>query len=271
MKTNLVFLATVLGAGLAPRAVAQSPGSFALKGSMTTPRMGHTATLLNNGKVLIAGGYQNVPGGQQCEGSLHFVGGWFLDCVSRVGTAELYDPKTGTFSPTGNMNGLGLSHTATLLPGGKVFIDWGLGFRAELYDPNSGTFTAIGGTPGGGTATLLNNGKVLFTANHAMLYDPADGTFAATGDYAGMPGYLNPATLLPDGRVLIEGSLGSGDAVAQTQIYDPDSGTFSLTASVFTESNGTTTGTLLETGKVLVAGGGIVNDDNYSPIEAGLY
>jgi hypothetical protein len=59
--------------------------------------------------------------------------------------------------------------------------------------------------------------------------------------------------------------------VGQTQIYDPVSGKFSLTAPIFTESNGATTATLLESGKVLVAGGGNVNDDDYSPIGAGLY
>jgi hypothetical protein len=152
--------------------MAQSPGTFAPAGTMTTPRMGHSATLLDNGKVLIAGGFQNVPGGSHCEGSLHF-DGVFLDCVSRIGTAELYDPTTGKFSPTGNMTGLGLGHTATLLPDGKVFINWGI--NAELYDPASGTFTSIGGmAPGSGTATLLNNGKVLFTASPATLYNPAE-------------------------------------------------------------------------------------------------
>ena len=270
MKTNLAFLAAVLGAGLAPRVVAQALNPFAMTGSMTTARMGHTATLLYNGKVLIAGGYQNVPGGQHCEGSLHFVGGIFLDCVSRLGTAELYDPATGTFSSTGNMTGLGLSNSATLLPSGKVLINWT--WSAELYDPISGTFTAIDGlVPGGATAALLNNGKVLFAGSPATLYDPADGTVTSTGAYAGTPGSLGPATLLPDGRVLIEGSLGCCSDLGQTQIYDPISGTFSLTAAIFTESNGATNATLLESGKVLVTGGGNVNDDDYTPIGAGLY
>lgn len=247
--------------------LAQSAGTFALTGSMTTARMGHTATLLNNGKVLIAGGYQNVPGGQQCEGKLPSMG---FDCVTALTSAELYDPTTGTFSPTGSMTGSGLGHTATLLPNGKVFINWA--FSAELYDPSSGTFSVIGGmSTGYGSATLLNNGKVFFTTRPALLYDPADGTVVAAGDYAGTPGGLGPATLLADGRVLVEGNLGCCYDVGQTQIYDPGSGTFSLTAPVFTQSNGSFTATLLETGKVLVAGGGDVNDDNYSPIGAGLY
>jgi hypothetical protein len=267
MNTQVALLVLILGTG--HNLLAQTAGAFTATGSMTTPRMGHSATLLNNGKVLIAGGWQNVPGGQHCEGSLHFRS-YVLDCVSRITSAELYDPSTGAFSPTGNLTGEDLYHTATLLPSGKVLISWGS--SAELYDPSSGTFTAIAGmAPEESTATLLNNGKVLFTGRPATLYDPTDGTLVATGDYAGTPGNLGPATLLPDGRVLIAGNLGCCYALGQTQIYDPNSGTFSLTAPVFSQSNGSNTATLLENGKVLAAGGGDVNDDSYSPIEAGLY
>jgi hypothetical protein len=230
--------------------------------------MGHSATLLNNGKVLIAGGFQNVPGGQQCDGTLHGWGG-FLDCVTALTSAELYDPATGTFSPTGNMTGSALGHTATLLPNGNVVINWGL--SAELYDPSSGTFTAIKWVaPVYGAATLLNNDKVLFTGLPATLYDPADGTLSATGGYAGDPGSPGPATLLSDGRVLVVGNIGCCYDTGQAEIYDPGSGTFSVTAPIFTQSNATTT-TLLQNGKVLAVGGGDVNDDNYNPIGAGLY
>src|ERR1022692_501226 len=269
MKLSFVLQLLVLGAaGNVSIATAQSAGTFSATGDMTTPRMGHSATLLNNGRVLIAGGYQNVPGGQHCEGQLH-TPYFFLDCVSRVTSAELYDPFTGTFSPTGSMTGAGLHHTATLLPNGKIFINWGS--SAELYDPSSGTFTAIDRmAPGGGTATLLTNGKVLFTGLPATLYDLADGTFAATGGYAGTPGNLGSATLLPDGHVLITGDVGCCYDVGQTEIYDPGSGTFSLTAAVFTGAP-FFIATLLPTGKVLAAGAGDANDDNFNPIDAGLY
>ena len=282
MKVTITFLAAVFGASFAPGTAAQPAGTFALTGSMTTPRMGHTATLLYDGKVLIVGGYQNVPGGQHCEGSLHYLG-FFLDCVSRVTSAELYDPTTGTFSPAGNTVGSGLSHTATLLPSGKVFINWGN--SAELYDSSNGTFTPIQGTvPSASAATVLNDGKVLITGPvsddngrillagfPATLYDPVNGTFVTTGDYAGSPGALGAAALLPDGRVLVAGSMGCCFDSGQTEIYDPSSSSFSLTASVFTQSNGSTTLTLLNNGKVLALSGWDVNDDNATPIGAGLY
>src|SRR5215813_7316322 len=83
-------------------AAAQAPGIFVTTGTMTTPRYGHTATLLPNGKVLIAGGSSNRPA-----------------------SAELFDPVTGTFSATGEMTmGRGF-HSATLLPDGRVLIAGG--------------------------------------------------------------------------------------------------------------------------------------------------
>src|SRR5262245_50536210 len=76
LKAGL-FLSLVLAASFTPTAIAQAPGAFTSTGTMTTARAGHTATLLLNGKVLIVGG-------------------------DKAGTAELYDPATGTFTPTGN-------------------------------------------------------------------------------------------------------------------------------------------------------------------------
>ena len=103
----------------------QAP-SFTNTGAMTTARSGHTATLLPNGKVLVAGG-----------------GG-----VSSASSAELYDPATGMWTATGSMATYREYHTATLLPNGKVLVAGGTGSNntlgAELYDPATGTWTAAG-------------------------------------------------------------------------------------------------------------------------------
>src|SRR5262245_35992818 len=106
---GLAFLA-----GFASIAMAQSAGTFAPTGQMTTPRVRHTATLLRDGRVLIAGGYNAVN--------------------QLVASAELYDPATGSFSATGNMSMPRAFHSATLLPDGRVLMAGGRGTSAaELY------------------------------------------------------------------------------------------------------------------------------------------
>src|SRR5258708_4167383 len=121
------------------RSAAQLPGAFTATGSMTTPRVGHTATLLTNGKVLIAGG------GQATEPAQPF------PYPQRVlASAELYDPATGSLTRTGDMTAHRIGHTATLLPDGRVLIAGGLDpnenalASAELYDPASGGFAPTG-------------------------------------------------------------------------------------------------------------------------------
>src|SRR6516162_337863 len=95
--------------------LAQSPGTFTATGSMTMARFGHTATLLVDGRVLIAGGCVKDQFGDPTF------------CKAATDSAELYDPITRTFTATGNMTTPRWSHTATLLPDGRVLIAAGHG------------------------------------------------------------------------------------------------------------------------------------------------
>jgi hypothetical protein len=179
----------------------------------------------------------------------------------------------GTFTATGNMTTPRALHSATLLPNGKVLITQGtysLGpvssSVAELYDPATRTFTATGGTATvSGIATLLGNGKVLITGNTAQLYDPDTDTFAPTSAYVGDSYYdglyyPDTAILLPDGRVLIVGSVCGDCYLEHEELYDPVTGTFKLTGTTHTFDCGNDissghTATLLANGKVLLTGG----------------
>ena len=246
-------------------------GAFAPAGALTAARYAHTATLLQNGKVLVAGGFGDT---SDCQD----VG------VQAQNTAELYDPATSSFNKTGNMGLPRGGHTATLLMNGKVLVagggDQGGGgtgsASAELYDPSTGAFTQTGSMAVARfrhTATLLQNGKVLIVGgiplnsanptSTAEVYDPATGSFTVTGGMT-TAREEHTATLLADGKVLIVGGespvTGSSDLqpTATAEIYDPSTSSFSITGSM-AEARSSQTATLLPGGTTLIAGGG---DDN---------
>jgi hypothetical protein len=222
--------------------------NFTNTGSLNVARLWHTATLLNNGMVLIAGGGD--------------------------ASAELYNPATGTFTTTGSMTTARSFHTATLLDNGMVLIAGGgnntaLLASAELYNPVTGTFTTTGSMTAARhehTATLLHNGMVLiagggglsggsnFILASAELYDPATGTFTSTGSMT-TGETIHTATLLNNGMVLIAGGIDpTGTTSASAQLYNPATGTFTATGSLNT-ARVYHTATLLNNGMALIAGG----------------
>ena len=234
-----------------------SNGSFAPTGSMAEVRGGHTATLLTNGKVLIAGG----------DNTETDVLPFFLPVDGSV-KAEVYDPATGRFTSTGNMVTPRVGQTATLLVNGDVLIAGGWTASqnasiatAEIYHPSTGAFTPTGSMTSprtGHTATLLLDGKVLITggahdrtladSDSAEIYDPATGSFLATGSMAEKR-CSHTATLLPNGTVLL---VGGGGIVAE--IYDPPSGSFVLSGLTEFDRSGHSA-TLLQNGNVILIGG----------------
>jgi uncharacterized repeat protein (TIGR01451 family) len=187
--------------------------------NLTIGRSHHTATTLFNGKILVAGG----------NGS-----------SGVLASAELYDPATKTFTPTGNMTTNRTDHAATLLPDGTVLITGGLGtsygllHSAEIYHPTNGTFTAVNNMLSGHaqhTSTLLQDGRVLIAGTSfnngsadsdpavAEIYDPSTHGFTLTGRLNNGAGG-HRAILLANGKVVLL----TGGA---SDLYDPVGGTFS--------------------------------------------
>jgi len=238
--------------GIATPPSPAGPGSIVNGAQMLEPRSGHTATLLPDRRVLVTGGMRRNQDFYR--------------------SAELFDPATGKFSATGEMQIRRVGHAAVLLRSGKVLIagGWighGVTDEAELYDPATGKFTVIGhmltgrGRP---EATLLRDGNALITGGggdndggsssitSAEIFDTATSKFRETGAmrYARI---AHTATLLADGHVLIAGGRGS-EVNASAEIYDPKSGTFHDTGRLISARYKHTAG-LLPDGRVLIAGG----------------
>jgi hypothetical protein len=201
--------------------------------------------LLNNGKVLIAGGSP----------------------YPATESAELYDPSTGLFTDAGKMTTPRYGQLATPLVDGRVLLvpaaDGQEDTGAEIYDPTTQAFSRTGWgnrySEIAATATLLTSGKVLVTLSppecdilgtEAQSYDPTVGQFAAVSSPAS--GICQPSgTLLSDGTVLIASGWFAGPVA---QIYDPTSGSFSHTGDLSIDRH-SHTATLLLDGSVLIAGG----------------
>ena len=234
-------------------------GTWSATGSMKTTRFRHTATLLADGKVLVAGAEHGVP-----------------DAI--LASAEVYDPGTGKWTSTTDMITARTQQFAALLNDGMVLMVGGIGpvsatahdvlASAELYDARTGTWKATGSLNTAraqpATIELLHDGRVLIAGGDgpgdpmlasAELYDPASGTWTATGSMSA-PRVESAATLLADRRVFVVGGFSAEGAplLGSAEVFDPPTGTW-LDAGAMAIARFSTTATLLTNGQVLVTGG----------------
>ena len=237
---------------------------FAAAAPLLGSRRNHTATLLPNGEVLVAGGFKS---------NVSFPGPTVAD--SSLDTVELYRLTNGVASvlATGPMSVSRGHHSATLLPDGRVLIAGGetigVGILASAEIYTQGSFTPTGSPMNvarrSHTATLLPNGKVLIAGgvnssagvvNSAELFDPAVDSFTPVPGSMSTPHALHTATLLPNGKVLIAGGLTSGGVpTGAVEIYDPVTNSFAAGVAVVITPRTDHTATLMPNGKVLLAGG----------------
>ena len=243
-------------------------------GQLTVGRGYHAAARLADGRVLVLGGY--AAGSQT------------------LASADLFDPKTGAFSPTAPMSTARASGpAATRLADGRILVTGGWNglttvVTAEHFDPATGTFSATGPMATGriyATATLLADGRVLVTGGggdsgglaSAELFDPATGTWTAARSMAtARTGHT--ATLLADGRVLIVGGTpnktgapeGTSPCLTSAEVFDPKTNAFKATGDMADARCGHAA-TLLADGRVLVTGGDWVYGDPTSFASAEIY
>ncbi|HVG60181.1 MAG TPA: kelch repeat-containing protein [Hyalangium sp.] len=258
LQNGQILIAGVGGAewnsGISSALFDPASGTWAPAGSLVTPRLYHTATLLPGGKVLITGGAHS-----EYESS-------------SLATAEVYDPTTGTWSPTGSMASARRDHTATLLSNGKVLVTGGghasgtSQATAELYDPATGTWSPAGNMLTARTshsATLLLDGKVLVAGGGSPdqassasveLFDPATGTWAVAASMA-RPRRFHSALLLPSGLVLVAGGFHEYTGIqTAAEVYDPAAGSWRSAGNLAT-GRYRHAAAPLSGGRILVAGG----------------
>jgi hypothetical protein len=289
--SSIPLLFSLVVASEAAILLAQPAGTFTATGNMIVPRLAHTATLLANGKVLIAGGSTFCSVTVQCldagdaelydpasgtfsaigsmtlvrpEGAVLLPDGMVLFAegypTGTLASVELYDPATGNFNVVGHSTSLSVVNWATLLNDGRVLL---VGGGAELYDPTANTFTPIANWPQGELGApfeVLVDGRILFDSN--TLFDPVTGTVTTA-----QPNYFSHFDTDPSGALLLSGKVlltgGSTDFgnVSWAYLFDPATVTFSMTGSMSTvrESH---TANLLPDGTVLIAGGASIFETN---------
>jgi len=251
-------------------------GKWTLASYMVENRSGHTATLLQDGTLLVVGGQSGrvIGAGPRSGGRTEI-----------LASAEVYHSDKDSWSATGSMAVPRLGHIAALLHDGRVLVAGGTSTRypdaaaltAEIFDPatRSWTETAKMGSPGGSVATTLTDGTVLVTGKpyepladpYAELYDPSTQSWTRTkGMRAQRDGHT--ATLLQDGTVLVAGGAwawGELASVTKTwaEVYDPASRSWHPVRDMVMARRGHSA-TLLRDGTVLVAGG---SEAYYDPVD----
>lgn len=232
---------------------AQQPGTWSPAADLNQARQGHTATLLPDGKVLIAGGKDSA--GQP------------------VAALQLFDPATGSFTALFPMSRPRSQHTATLLKDGRVLIAGGTDGQGalpglEIYDPGTQTVSLVGATlltpRQRHSAILLYDSRVLIVGgsnssgvlNSVELFNPADGTIAPAAAL-NIARTLASAARLLNGTVLVAGGQNpQNQDLNSVEVYDPKKNTFTLlTALMNTPRSGHLGLRLLNNGKILLAGG----------------
>jgi large repetitive protein len=209
-------------------------GTFSVTGTMVEGVGYHSATLLNNGTVLLAGGYTDVEGG----------------VIVVQSAAQLYNPLTGTFTATGSLNVARAGQTATILNNGTVLIAAGFTVSysgetritsslasSEIYNPSTGTFSvaaSLNSARYGQASALLNNGTVLIAGGYdsasgtylatAELYSPSANTFALTGAM-NVSRSGAAAVRLENGNFLVTGGANATyeEGVSTAELYQPTS------------------------------------------------
>ena len=225
--------------------------SFVPAGNMTTPRVGHSATLLQDGRVLIAGGGNLSSTTPYPSAEIDDPGSY-----TPLSSAEIYDPVSGTFAQTGDMTRARMWHAAVLLRDGRVLlVGGGLGrgaASAELYDPATGTFTSTGSMSVYQdiySALLLKNGNVLISGSSTIeLFDAVTSTFTRLKQARGI------ATLLSDGQVLLA-------SAPELSLFDPANN--EIRKLPLSWSPWWPTMTSLLDGSVLLAGGWAADNEYY--------